>query len=949
MDFSKSSRRALRKFEHEKRQKDAADRQESRRRKQERKQRKNAEKARLAREILVVPATATATANDEGEDGQTSYGNGVGIPAQSQGNDQEGVKQLKDAGGKLSSDVLKVLRSDDDAGASGGGEPSSRKRQRQDRLQRSVDSKMWRHFDRKDAENANPFFATYYQQQLDMSPDGEDWNQLAATLASNLKVTFRLNRGRHPLTAAALDARLRNEFQFRGSFVRVGVDQILASGEVVKPSPWSRDLWQLGTDRIGFSKAKTLEPLYETLRREASLGHLARQGIASMLPAMVLRPRQGQTILDMCGAPGSKSEQVLQMVGPTGALVTNDSDPKRLDSVFRRLKHVGHTNHVVICSRGQDLAQHAGANVFDGIICDVPCSGDGTTRKYPHLWRRWRPRHGVQLHDLQLDLAKSAASLLKVGGRMVYSTCALNPVEDEAVVAALLEAAGGALRLVKIDLGAFRTRAGIESWTIDDEMANAGLDRPEDEHVDGSNADSRESKPARKRARKGRKGKGQAPEPVTVTPTMLPPLDARRTRKLNLPYCARVLPHDNDTEGFFLALIEKVADWDLVNEFAKRAPAEQRASDSKELLSKLGFNPRIAADAKLPKLAFLDDPPKKILDALRDQVGISAKADAHRDVRFRKLAARDESVDKRYKAVMMSNAAAAVVDAKWAASGSVPVLRAGVEVAHLRSTSTGMAFCALPQAGLALADTLLGDMNSDDEEDDATPKFAAELPPHDMMALLQVVMASMNNDSDIEDGSASESDDGGDGQDAAKRRRGKAAARGPPVLEIGQLAVVLEDEDIEDDEDLELCQHPASNLLVDSSVGANLVLALRPFEITTSSATEDSEAAASANEAVEAGSKRRMSKAERKKLKKQNKSQSSSAKTVSSSKATTKPSQTGSEPPSLVDMFASTPKPAFEMVIQLRKISPSHVEVVTDYSRILSYGLTLQHHLSQRA
>ena len=79
---------------------------------------------------------------------------------------------------------------------------------------------------------------------------------------------------------------------------------------------------------------------------------------------------------------------------------------------------------------------------FDRILADVPCSGDGTLRKSPDLWKKWSPASGVDLHSLQLEIAAHAARLLKVGGRLVYSTCSLNPLEDEAVVAALLRRSG---------------------------------------------------------------------------------------------------------------------------------------------------------------------------------------------------------------------------------------------------------------------------------------------------------------------------------------------------------------------------------------------------------------------------------------------------------------------------------------------------------------------------
>ena len=83
--------------------------------------------------------------------------------------------------------------------------------------------------------------------------------------------------------------------------------------------------------------------------------------------------------------------------------------------------------------------------LFDRILCDVPCSGDGTIRKAPDIWRRWTPGNGNGLHPLQLRIALHACQMLKVGGRLVYSTCTFNPVEDEAVVAEVT-----ALRLLAV-------------------------------------------------------------------------------------------------------------------------------------------------------------------------------------------------------------------------------------------------------------------------------------------------------------------------------------------------------------------------------------------------------------------------------------------------------------------------------------------------------------------
>lgn len=69
---------------------------------------------------------------------------------------------------------------------------------------------------------------------------------------------------------------------------------------------------------------------------------------------------------------------------------------------------------------------------------DVPCSGDGTMRKNVDVWKKWSPAQGLGLHKTQLLILSRAVELCEVGGVIVYSTCSMNPIENEAVVAAVI-------------------------------------------------------------------------------------------------------------------------------------------------------------------------------------------------------------------------------------------------------------------------------------------------------------------------------------------------------------------------------------------------------------------------------------------------------------------------------------------------------------------------------
>jgi len=93
---------------------------------------------------------------------------------------------------------------------------------------------------------------------------------------------------------------------------------------------------------------------------------------------------------------------------------------------------------------------------FDRIVCDVPCSSDAAIRKIPQKWPVWNTKDSQALHPLQIQLLQRGIELLKVGGKVTYSTCSLNPIENEAVVAATLRNNKGKIRLVRSELPHFK-------------------------------------------------------------------------------------------------------------------------------------------------------------------------------------------------------------------------------------------------------------------------------------------------------------------------------------------------------------------------------------------------------------------------------------------------------------------------------------------------------------
>jgi len=158
-------------------------------------------------------------------------------------------------------------------------------------------------------------------------------------------------------------------------------------------------------------------------------GLLYIQDRSSMLPPLLLAPEKGAAVLDMCASPGGKTGFLAQLVGPHGFVLGNEPSPDRLDTLRQNLfRH--NLLHAATCSY-TDLAPILPPESFDHILLDPPCSGWGTAEKNPNVMRIWRDDKVAPLIALQKRLLETAASLLRPGGRLMYSTCTTNQAENE--------------------------------------------------------------------------------------------------------------------------------------------------------------------------------------------------------------------------------------------------------------------------------------------------------------------------------------------------------------------------------------------------------------------------------------------------------------------------------------------------------------------------------------
>jgi 16S rRNA (cytosine967-C5)-methyltransferase len=192
-------------------------------------------------------------------------------------------------------------------------------------------------------------------------------------------------------------------------------------------------LLDAGMENISF-ELKSHPPLASL--ESFSNGWFYIQDPSTLLAPLELAPRPGETVLDLCAAPGGKTTFIAQLMKDEGKVVACDIAPERLKLVQENCERLGITCVETIPSP----VLHPPSSGFDRILIDAPCSNTGVLRRRVDL--RWRvsPEEILRLQKTQLDLLKSAALALTPGGVLVYSTCSLEPEENSVVVQEFLKA-----------------------------------------------------------------------------------------------------------------------------------------------------------------------------------------------------------------------------------------------------------------------------------------------------------------------------------------------------------------------------------------------------------------------------------------------------------------------------------------------------------------------------
>ncbi|WP_459499808.1 16S rRNA (cytosine(967)-C(5))-methyltransferase RsmB [Bacillus sp. C1] len=168
-------------------------------------------------------------------------------------------------------------------------------------------------------------------------------------------------------------------------------------------------------------------------------GFLSIQDESSMLVARALEPKEEDTVLDSCAAPGGKTTHIAERLKGTGQVMSLDLHPHKVRLIEQQAKRLGLENVVTKALDARKVQEHFASESFDKILVDAPCSGFGVIRRKPDIKLGKEKGDSERLSTIQLSILEKVAPLLKVGGRLVYSTCTIEKIENEQVIEQFLQ------------------------------------------------------------------------------------------------------------------------------------------------------------------------------------------------------------------------------------------------------------------------------------------------------------------------------------------------------------------------------------------------------------------------------------------------------------------------------------------------------------------------------
>ncbi len=394
----------------------------------------------------------------------------------------------------------------------------------------------------------NESFISYYKYILNFSE--EDFSKFLKTSVEELPIIFRINK----------------IYTFSESLEEEITELIIKendhfSNRIKRPKlNFLDNVYQI--DKLDKNN-KIDNDLKDILFHENDYGIL-RQELVSMVPVNLVEIEENDIILDMCAAPGNKTIQALEIMEekarsksilPSGVIIANELDPKRAGNMAHFFKAHFPINIVVTNNDAQKLPLIEDDKYKPNIIiCDVPCSGDGTLRKNKFIRKKWKIEFGLENHFLQTNILDNAVRQCKNDGYIIYSTCAINPLENEAVVCHIMEKYKDEIEIIncskKLREMGIKFREGLIKWKV-----CVGIDK--------ENKFMWEEKFENVKDTKSGLIKESMFHDIYTYKNNHPGALFSFIDPLNLRNCIRIYSHDNNSDCFFIAVIHKKKDFGI--------------------------------------------------------------------------------------------------------------------------------------------------------------------------------------------------------------------------------------------------------------------------------------------------------------------------------------------------------------------------------------------------
>lgn len=261
-------------------------------------------------------------------------------------------------------------------------------------------------------EQIKPIFIERY---LEMLKSEVEYQKYENTILTPQRKSFRINK---------FKVKKNNDI----------LKELNKKGIEIEKVPWCDDAYFVKFDKDNENQRSDLGNLFEHF-----LGQIYIQEATSMIPPLLLeipdlsnlQSSNSFLVLDMASAPGSKTTQLADYMKDNGTLVANELDYKRIGALKINLERSSFTNVILT---NEDGTKIEGNEIYDRILLDAPCSGSGVIRKSPKTIRTYNPKQLKSISKLQEKLLQRAFELLKKGGILTYSTCSLEPEENEFVI-----------------------------------------------------------------------------------------------------------------------------------------------------------------------------------------------------------------------------------------------------------------------------------------------------------------------------------------------------------------------------------------------------------------------------------------------------------------------------------------------------------------------------------